>query len=151
MNNSVPHITLWALESDYDAKTIKVFAEKILAIENKLAEIQPLGKPQRAVIKQGAEGLKKAVKNYLMQSQCVIFIIDRDGPMSQAERRKQDNSLINQVKEVLQVEDFANRVYLYQKDRVRRILILSESKFADTRIFKIYSYKSFILNRFFIL
>ncbi|OUD12012.1 restriction endonuclease subunit S [Thioflexithrix psekupsensis] len=40
--------------------------------------------------------------------------------------------------------------FIYQKDRVRRILILSESEFTDTRIFKIYSCKSFILNRFFI-
>jgi hypothetical protein len=43
------------------------------------------------------------------------------------------------------------RVYGEYEDRVYRILILSESEFTDTRIFKIDACKSFIFSRFFIL
>nr|VFK21916.1 MAG: Domain of unknown function (DUF4276) [Candidatus Kentron sp. LFY] len=60
----------------------------------------------------GCKGLEKAVRNDLKESTCVVFILDRDGPMSKAKRRREPNSLINQVNSV--VSRFTEKVYLVE-------------------------------------
>jgi hypothetical protein len=59
-------ITLWALESDYDAEAVCVIADKILSENGVSANIQAHGKPKRAIAKKGAKGLKDAVKNLVI-------------------------------------------------------------------------------------
>nr|VFJ62654.1 MAG: hypothetical protein BECKFW1821A_GA0114235_11334 [Candidatus Kentron sp. FW] len=86
-------ITLWALESDYDAKAIEIMAHKILDGKGATATIQARGRPERNIAKRGRKGLEQAVGNYLRENRRVIFILDRDGPMSKAERQKEPNSL----------------------------------------------------------
>nr|VFK65594.1 MAG: Domain of unknown function (DUF4276) [Candidatus Kentron sp. TUN] len=105
-------ITLWALESDYDAEVVGIMTRNILAKHQKKADIQAQGKSPRNISKRGCQGLEKAVENYLKESRCVIFILDRDGPMSKAQRRKEPNSLINQVQDV--VFGFKGRVHLVE-------------------------------------
>nr|VFJ60253.1 MAG: hypothetical protein BECKFW1821B_GA0114236_10551 [Candidatus Kentron sp. FW] len=105
-------ITLWALESDYDAKAIEIMAHKILDGKGATATIQARGRPERNIAKRGRKGLEQAVGNYLRENRRVIFILDRDGPMSKAERQKEPNSLINQVRQV--VSQFTGKVHLVE-------------------------------------
>ncbi len=115
----MPTIRIWTLESDIDAKAVKCLANKLkrhLELEN--LSIQTVG-PQ-AVPKRNQRGaspsdtLKMAVQNYLKQDDCVIFVIDRDGPMSAHQRRQEPNSLINQITQVVENSRFNGKVFLAQ-------------------------------------
>lgn len=55
-----------------------------------------------------------AVQNYLKQDDCVIFVIDNDGPMSSHQRRQESNSLINQITQVVRDRRFTGKVFLAQ-------------------------------------
>jgi hypothetical protein len=109
-------ITLWALESDYDKEVVKCLADK-LNNYNKLDNIfiRTVGKnaiPKQLKVKGLKDpdaAIKRAVELYLKQDRCVIFIIDTDGSMSSHQRRKEPNSLINQVERV--IKSFDGRVY----------------------------------------
>jgi len=107
-------ITLWALESDYDKEVVKCLADK-LNNYNKLDNIfiRAVGKkaiPKRLKgLKDPDAAIKKAVELYLKQDRCVIFVIDTDGSMSSHQRRKEQNSLINQVERM--IKSFDGRVY----------------------------------------
>jgi hypothetical protein len=83
-------VTIWALESDNDAKTIKCLANK-LATHLQLAKVSIRAAGKRAIPRRPrgkpADVLKRAVKNYLKQDDCVIFVIDTDGPMASHKRR----------------------------------------------------------------
>ena len=108
-------IRIWALESDYDAKAVECLA-------NKLAKHLQLGNLSIQIsgsdaFPQGGSlsgKLNKATQNYLKQAGCVIFVIDSDGPMSSHQRRKQTNSLINQIEGVVKDKSLAGRVFLVQ-------------------------------------
>ena len=107
----MPSIRIWTLESDYDAKVVECLTSK-LATHLQLGNlsIQTSGKgdiPKR-------DTLKRAVQNYLREDVCVIFVIDRDGPMSIHQRRQEPNSLINQVTRIVNDRRFAGRVFLAQ-------------------------------------
>ncbi len=113
----MPNIRIWTLESDIDAKAVKCLANKLvrhLELEN--LSIQTVG-PQ-AVPKRNQRGaspsdiLGMAVQNYLKQDDCVIFVIDRDGPMSAHQRRQEPNSLINQITRVVENSRFTGKVFL---------------------------------------
>jgi len=109
-------ITLWALESDYDKEVVKCLADK-LNNYNKLDSIfiRTVGKnaiPKQLKVKGLKDpdaAIKRAVELYLKQDRCVIFVIDTDGSMSSHQRRREPNSLINQVERV--TESFAGRVF----------------------------------------
>ncbi|MCP4699501.1 MAG: hypothetical protein GY862_22035 [Gammaproteobacteria bacterium] len=105
-------ITLLTLESDYDAEAVRIIAHKILSVKGLKADIHALKPKGPVVLKK--DGLKDAVKNFLKESACVIFIIDRDGPMSKAERRKQPNSLINQAEYVVSLYKSTGKVHLVE-------------------------------------
>ena len=108
-------IRIWALESDYDAKAVECLA-------NKLAKHLQLGNLSIQIsgsdaFPQGGSlsgKLNKATQNYLEEDSCVIFVIDSDGPMSSHQRRKQTNSLINQIEGVVKDKSLAGRVFLVQ-------------------------------------
>ena len=74
-------VRIWTLESDYDAKAVRSLAEK-LAIHLQLDQLSiqvsgkgALPKPKKRGPPQH-EMLRRAVQNYLMQDDCVIFVID---------------------------------------------------------------------------
>ena len=58
--------------------------------------------------------LRKAIQNYLKDEDCVILVIDRDGPMTHHERLQQPNSLINQIKRIVSDRRFADKVFLVE-------------------------------------
>ena len=115
----MPTVTIWTLESDSDAKTVKCLANKLVThLQLGNLSIRAVGK--NALPKRDRKGaplsnaLRKATQIYLKQDACVIFGIDRDGPMSTHQRRQQQNSLINQIEQVVNDSSFAGTVFLAQ-------------------------------------
>lgn len=115
----MPTIRIWTLESDIDAKAVKCLANKLvthLGLGN--LSIQTAG--PKAVPKKNRRGaspsdtLRMAVQNYLKQDDCVIFVIDNDGPRSIHQRRQEPNSLINQITQVVRDRRFSGKVFLAQ-------------------------------------
>lgn len=115
----MPTIRIWTLESDIDAKAVKCLANKLvthLGLGN--LSIQTAG--PKAVPKKNRRGaspsdtLRMAVQNYLKQDDCVIFVIDNDGPRSIHQRRQEPNSLINQITQVIRDQRFTGKVFLAQ-------------------------------------
>ena len=112
----MPSIRIWALESDNDAKAVKFLADKLAAylrLDN--LSIQTSGKTALPRPGRGGdsphETLRKAVRNYLKQDDCVIFVIDKDGPMSTHQRRQEPNSLINQIEGVVRDNGLSGKVF----------------------------------------
>ena len=109
-------VTIWTLESDYDKDAVKVLVYKL--VENltlQVTSVRAVGKqavPKRRRSHTLADALKKAVRNYLKEDNCVIFIIDSDGPIASFARRQEANSLVNQVKTVVSDSEFTDRVHL---------------------------------------
>ncbi len=108
----MPSVRIWTLESDYDARAVGSLAEKLalhlqldrlsIQISGKSALPNPRG---RAVSPH--EILRKAVQNYLRQDDCVILVIDSDGPMSSHRRRQEPNSLFNQIMQIVNDQSFS--------------------------------------------
>jgi len=113
----VANITIWALESDYDRDAVKCLAKK-LAAYHKLdnVSIRAVGssaKPKRRKAQKYPDAaIRRMVELYLKEDACVIFVIDKDGPMASYQRRQQPNSLINQVERVMKDKDFSGKVHL---------------------------------------
>lgn len=110
----MPSVRIWTPESDYDAKAVLLLSEKLVAHLDIDIFIKVKGKPDRQIAKKGSEGLKEAIKNYLQEDNCVIFVIDHDGPQAQGNRRQQKNSLINKIEEVVKLKEFQGRVHLVE-------------------------------------
>ena len=116
----MPTVRIWTLESDYDAAAIKCLANKLVAhlqLEN--LSIRAVGRnalPKRKIKGASLSGIRmrRATQNYLKQDACVIFVIDSDSPMSTSERRRQQNSLINQIEQVVNDGSFTGTVFLAQ-------------------------------------
>lgn len=112
-------ITIWALESDNDAKVAQCLAKKLISYQELPSiSIRRVGKTAPKMRKQAKgspiKALKQAVRRYLQQDDYVIFVIDTDGPISSHKRRQEPNSLINQVEAVLADSEFTGKVYLVQ-------------------------------------
>ena len=58
--------------------------------------------------------LRDAIQILLEDEDCIILIIDRDGPIANHERLQQPNSLINQIKQIVNDPNFAGKVFLVE-------------------------------------
>ncbi|MEM7533998.1 MAG: hypothetical protein AAF639_17580 [Chloroflexota bacterium] len=115
-------ITLWALESPFDKDVVGILAEKMMtAFEMPDLTIRTVHKvPSSAKRQQKRKqrrndkntSLVQAVRRYLQVDDFVIFVLDTDGPISASQRRRESNSLINQVEKILNDREFANKVFL---------------------------------------
>ena len=106
----MPSIRLWVPESDYDSKAVGCIANKIVALYGGDITIQLSDKQcfNRATNPKIQDGLKKAVDAYLKNDILVIFLLDSDGIESQNQRRREKNSLVNRIEEVVNL--FEGRV-----------------------------------------
>ena len=105
----MPSIRIWTLESDNDAKAVKCLANKLKEyLKLEAMSIDTTGRPNPRT------RLRDAVRILLEDEDCVIFVVDRDGPMAQHERLQQPNSLINQTKQIVNDPDFAGKVFLVE-------------------------------------
>lgn len=90
-------IHIWAWESDYDREAVLNLAQQYVLKMGLDVQVTASG---RSALKPG-ESLRSGTLNYLKQARRVIFVLDRDGNQSQAQRRREPNSLINQVEKVV--------------------------------------------------
>jgi hypothetical protein len=106
----MPSIYLWVPESDYDRTAVGCIANKIVALYGGDITIQLADKQgfNRATNPKIQDGLKKAVDAYLKNDILVIFLLDSDGIESQNQRRREKNSLVNRIEEVVNL--FEGRV-----------------------------------------
>ena len=116
----MPTVRIWTLESENDRKVVKCLADKLvthLKLGNLSIEASDNSALRRYQIKGASlsETLRRRVQAYLKEGAYVIFVIDRDGPMSSAKRRKEPNSLINQVEQVVNDSSLpAGKVFLVE-------------------------------------
>ena len=113
----MPTVRVWTLESDNDARAVGRLANKLVThLRLRNISIQESGR--QAVPKRNKKGapssdiLRMAVRNYLKQDTCVIFVIDSDSPMSTHQRQQEPNSLINQVTRIIKDSRFTGKVFL---------------------------------------
>ena len=109
----MPSVRIWAVESDYDRDAVKCLANKLatyLRLDN--LSVQVAGRS--AIPRRHNSPLRRATQNYLRQDDCVIFVIDVDGSMSNHQRRQEPNSLINQIERVVNDPRFRGKVFLAQ-------------------------------------
>jgi hypothetical protein len=108
----MPSIRLWVPESDYDSKAVGCIANKIVALYGGDITIQLADKQgfNRATNPKIQDGLKKAVDAYLKNDILVIFLLDSDGIESQNQRRREKNSLVNRIEEVVKLFEGVGRV-----------------------------------------
>ena len=109
----MPSVRIWTVESDYDRDAVRCLANKLatyLQLDN--LSVQVAGRS--AIPRRHNSPLRRATQNYLQQDDCVIFVIDVDGPMSTHQRRQEPNSLINQIERVVNDPHFRGKVFLAQ-------------------------------------
>ena len=96
-------IRIWTPESDFDSKTVRCIAQKIVEYYDSNITVLDSSKEafNQAIKKTDFDGLKKAVDTYLISSELVIFLLDADGVQSEAKRLQEPNSLINRINRVV--------------------------------------------------
>ena len=97
----MPSIRIWTPESDYDRNAVCCLAKKIVQDYGVNIEISYGTKQGFNDAARKPDGVKKAVDTYLKHNDLVIFLIDADSARSQAQRRKERNSLLNRIQEVV--------------------------------------------------
>ena len=108
----MPSIYLWVPESDYDRTAVGCIANKIVALYGGNITIK-LGDKQgfsKAIHPKDPDGLKNAVASCLKGHDLVIFLLDSDGTQSQNQRRREKNSPVNQIEEVVKLFEGVGRV-----------------------------------------
>lgn len=115
----MPRIRIWTLESDNDAEAVKCLATKLSA-HLQLADLS-IRKASRKTLSAisrrrkgnrfSSDNLKLAVRNYLKEDDCVIFVIDTDSWVSLHQRRQEQNSLVNKVERILSDNCFTGKVF----------------------------------------
>lgn len=108
----MPNIRIWTVESDNDAKAVKCLAQKLSEYLN----LGPISIDITGRLKPPTQ-LRAAIQNFLKDEDYVILVIDRDGPMTQHKRLQEPNSLINQVKQVVNDSCFDGKVFLVEAVR----------------------------------
>ena len=108
----MPNIRIWTVESDNDAKAVRCLAHKLATfMQLGSMSIDTTGKLKPSI------NLERAVQNFLKDEDCVILVIDRDGPMTQHQQQQNSNSLINQIKRIVNDSRFAGKVFLVEAVR----------------------------------
>ncbi|WP_244329086.1 DUF4276 family protein [Tolypothrix sp. PCC 7910] len=88
-------------EQGYDRDAVCCIAKKIVEYYECDLKIEYATKQGYNDAARKPNGLKKAVDIYLKKDDLIIFLIDADGIQSQAQRRKESNSLFNKIQEVV--------------------------------------------------
>lgn len=105
----MPSIRILTLESKNDAKVVGCLANKLSEfMKIEAMSIDTTGKRKPSI------QLRKAIDNYLKRNDCVIIILDRDGPRAHQQRLQNPNSLINQIKQIEKDEHFDGKVFLVE-------------------------------------
>ncbi|MGK7930862.1 MAG: hypothetical protein AB4041_05445 [Microcystaceae cyanobacterium] len=104
------NIRIWTPESDFDSKVVTQIAKKIKHFyQYDIGIFQGSKKAYHDSLKR-ENGLTKQVSIYLKSSDLIIFLIDSDGVQASEQRKKEPNSMINKITEL--VNQFPDRVKL---------------------------------------
>ena len=101
----MPSIRIWTPESDSDRDAVCCIANKIVEYYGYDIKICYGDKKGFNDVASKPDGLKKAVDIYLRSNDLVIFLIDADSAKSQAQRRKEKNSLVNRIQSVVNASE----------------------------------------------
>ena len=107
-------IRIWAVNSDYDAKSVKRLADKFLA-DSQPAHLSIQTADKKAfLVRKGnslSDTLRKATQHYLQQDDCVIFVADSSSPIPSRQQPQESVSLIHHIKKVVYNNVFDGRVF----------------------------------------
>ncbi len=109
-------VRIWTPESDTDSRVVQSLANKISRFHNIEILISISSKSAYNTAARIDGGLIKAVTTYLKQDDLVIFLLDHDGIQSQAQRKKEANSHVNKISEVVsQIPEKTILLYMCQE------------------------------------
>ena len=110
-------IRIWAVNSDYDAKSIKRVAEKFLT-DSQPGHLSIQTADRKAfLVRKGKslrDALRKATQHYLKQDECVIFVADSRSPMPTHQQPQESDSLIYHIEQVVHDNIFDGKAFLAQ-------------------------------------
>jgi hypothetical protein len=109
-------LLLWTPESENDKETVKNITEKIISFFNiSQKRILTIGKKAIQTKIKGkldpANAFSTSIQCYLEDAKYIIFILDKDGIMTSANRQEEENSLINQVNRIVTDKNYKDRVF----------------------------------------
>ena len=105
-------IRIWALGPFYDAETVKFLPDKLAKhLQMSHLTIRTASNMELPCLNGKGLPLSEAVRDYLEQESCVIFLIDNYSSIDTAQRWREPKSLINQVEQVVSDSRFAGRVF----------------------------------------
>ena len=112
----MPRIRIWTLESTNDAKVVKHLTDKLVTyLRLRNLSIQTVGGTEFLMYNEKGQSLsdrlRRTIQQYLQKDDYVIFVIDNDSPMSLHQRRREPNSLVNQIQRIVNNDDFAGKVF----------------------------------------
>ena len=109
-------VRIWAVESDYNAKAVEALANSLVA-NLKLGDMSIQTANSKAFLMSNENGeslnveLKKAVRYYLKQDNCVIFFINSQGTTGTRSRLQKARSLVKEIKQIVADPSFAGKVF----------------------------------------
>ena len=112
-------VRIWAVKSHHDAKAVKRLANKWVT-DLQLGNLSIQTTDKKAFLKRNRKNdslgdtLRRATQHYLQQDDCVIFVIDRNSPMSTHQRQQKSDLLITGTEQILKESHFAGKVFLAQ-------------------------------------
>lgn len=105
-------VRIWALGPFYDAETVKVLPDKLAKhLQMSHLTIRTVSNLEFSCLNAKGLPLGDAVRHYLEQESCVIFLIDNYSSIDMAQRWREPKSLINQVEQVVSDSRFAGKVF----------------------------------------
>lgn len=110
----MPKVRIWTPESDNDCKAVEIIANKIVQFKESNWTVSTSTK-QAYITAVKKNELDKMVKNYLKKDDLVLFLIDHDGIQSINERQQQNNSLLNQISNVVQSNENVKLIIIQQE------------------------------------
>lgn len=105
-------VRIWALGPFYDAETVKVLPDKLAKhLQMSHLTIRTASNMELSCLNAKGLPLSDAVRHYLEQESCVIFLIDNYSSIDTAQRWREPKSLMNQVEQVVSDSRFAGKVF----------------------------------------
>lgn len=105
-------VRIWALGPFYDAETVKVLPDKLAKhLQMSHLTIRTASNMELSCLNAKGLPLSDAVRHYLEQESCVIFLIDNYSSIDTAQQWREPKSLINQVEQVVSDSRFAGKVF----------------------------------------
>ena len=110
-------VRIWAVNSDYDAKSVKRVADKFLADWQPAHLSFQTADKKAFLVRKGkslSDALRKATLHYLKQDERVIFVADSRSPMPTHQQPQESDSLIYHIEQVVHDEIFDGKAFLAQ-------------------------------------